>query len=434
MVGAQTVNLSDGSISGILNSGGASGFSNIDALVGDNTADSLVGNSNWTISGENDGTVDGVSFTDFPNLTGTTNSDVFTFQDSGSITGAIDGGGAGGTDSIDFSAVTTSAVTVNLESTSATNLNNFTGIESFTGDGANDTLVGGNVANTWNITGTGDGTVGSVSFTDFANLTGGTDDDTFDFGASGSLSGTIDGGGQSTKDTLGYADVTGPITVNLQTGAASLIYGGAASGFSNIEDLVGSGNSGDTLVGANTAQTWNITGADVGNIGGVMTFASFANLAGGTDDDTFDFGASGSLSGMIDGEAGSDTLDYADFSTSISVTLANDGTGTESHISGGFSNMEKLHRRFGQRHDQRSAPDFRHSDYRRWSTRRDTSGRHPGVRRPRAGRHSHFHDNYGSRLPAGDLCHDRNAQRHKYYGHGNHYWYRWARHNLTEHD
>src|SRR5262249_17362304 len=62
------------------------------------------------------------------------------------------------------------------------------------GEGGNDNLVGPNTTNTWNITSADSGTVGNVTFYGIPNLTGGTANDTFKF-AGGSLSGGLNGGG-----------------------------------------------------------------------------------------------------------------------------------------------------------------------------------------------------------------------------------------------
>jgi hypothetical protein len=62
------------------------------------------------------------------------------------------------------------------------------------GNGRN-TLGGTDQATNWNITGANSGKVGPISFLHIQNLVGGSAADVFKFGASGSLSGTINGGG-----------------------------------------------------------------------------------------------------------------------------------------------------------------------------------------------------------------------------------------------
>ena len=65
------------------------------------------------------------------------------------------------------------------------------------------TLVGPDVASTWNITGANAGTVGNVTFAAVENLTGGTGVDAFVFSAGAKVTGKIDGGGGG--DWLDYA-------------------------------------------------------------------------------------------------------------------------------------------------------------------------------------------------------------------------------------
>ena len=125
------------------------------------------------------------------------------FSNAGSISGNIVGGG--GTDTLDLSAYT-STVTVTLGTTTSTVTSspttpiqgNFSGISSFVANNsvATNTLVGPNVANTWNIgkvieqpdSGTLVATgVGTFTFSKLENLTGGSGNDTFVFYTGGSI-------------------------------------------------------------------------------------------------------------------------------------------------------------------------------------------------------------------------------------------------------
>src|SRR5262249_52602047 len=79
------------------------------------------------------------------------------------------------------------------------------------GNGVNGTLQGPDIANTWQITGGGAGTLdGSVTFSGIRNLSGGAGNDTFALTrasgkAGGTIAGTIDGGtGSNTLDDSGY--------------------------------------------------------------------------------------------------------------------------------------------------------------------------------------------------------------------------------------
>ncbi len=143
-----------------------------------------------------------------------------------------------------------------------------------------DTLVGGAVADTWSIAGPNAGTVGGVSFTGFANLTGGSLADTFAFAKGGRVAGTIDGGGG--VNTLDYSGYTGNVTVNLPLGTASLVGGGVK----NIRDVVGSSGN-DVLVGDGTGNA--LTGGTGRNL--LIAGGGPGTLVGGPGDDILVGGA-----------------------------------------------------------------------------------------------------------------------------------------------
>jgi hypothetical protein len=99
------------------------------------------------------------------------------------------------------------------------------------------------------------------------------------------------------------------------------------------------GQSGtNTLQGPNVATTWNITGANAGNVGKV-SFQGIQNLIGGTSTDTFKFTSAGKVSGLVDGGGGTNTLDYSgDGGVAATVNLAT-ATATKT---GSFANIQKL--------------------------------------------------------------------------------------------
>ena len=329
--GTDSFTLSGGTLSGSIDGG----LTGINTLTGDNVANT------WSISGADTGTVTGVTgtFSNIANLTGGSNNDAFTVGASGSVSGMIDGGAQVGSDTLDYSAVT-AAVTTKIGT-------NFTNIESVTGDGLNDTLVGADAANTWSITGVNAGTVGGVAFNGFSNLTGGTLNDGFTL-SGGSLGGALNGG-------TGTNTLTGDNTANTWTitAADAGTVTGITGGFTNIANLTGgtgtdsftlsggtlSGSINGGLTGANTliadnvANTWSISGADTGTVTGVTgTFSNIANLTGGSNDDAFTVGAGGSVSGMIDGGAqvGSDTLDYSAVTAAVTTKIGTNFTNIES--------------------------------------------------------------------------------------------------------
>ncbi|HEX7046769.1 MAG TPA: filamentous hemagglutinin N-terminal domain-containing protein, partial [Gammaproteobacteria bacterium] len=166
---------------------------------------------------------------------------------------------------------------------------------------ADDTLIGGDVANLWNITGADIGTLNGSDFADFANLAGGSGDDAFTVGSGATLSGTIDGGE------------------------------GAETG-------------GDTLAQTDGANSWTITGVDAGSVTDIGSFANIESVSGGTGVDTFDFDSGAAINaaggagddifnldvavvGALDGGDDNDTFN-AQGGTATSVTGG--GTGTDS--------------------------------------------------------------------------------------------------------
>jgi hypothetical protein len=242
------------------------------------------------------------------------------------------------------------------------------------------TLQGPAIANTWVVTGPNAGTLdGALTFTNVQNLVGGALTDTFLFNNGKSVSGTIDGG--AGINTLDYSHYTAGVTVNLTTGAATGVGGGVThiqnvtgtpandsitgSGTANIlrgnggTDTLSDGGAGnatfilaptqstatvvtgsgvnDTLDGANLANTWTLRGAGAGNVNGIA-FTGITSLVGNSNTDAFIFKPGGSVSGTVDGGAGSNRLDYSNYGSAITVNLlSNAAPGT-----GGFAHIQAL--------------------------------------------------------------------------------------------
>jgi hypothetical protein len=301
----------------------------IDGSGGTTTVIAPNGPNTWQITGPGSGTLDGVvSFSSIQNLKGGTGSDMFQFHAGGSIPGTVDGGG--GKDTLDYSSLA-GPVTVDIGAGTAPDIGGlFSNINNFVGSGSTaDTLTGPDA--NWTISGANAGSVNGLTFSSFENLTGAAGNDTFAFQPGGSVSGNIDGGGGT--NTLDYSALTGPVSVNLQTGTASDI-GGT---FANISNFIGSAGS-DTLTGPNVTTQWNITLPNGGTVNG-STFSSFENLIGGTGNDTFALYTGGSLSGKIDGGGGSNTLDYSNYSGNIIINLA---LNTAAGVAGGVFNISNI--------------------------------------------------------------------------------------------
>jgi hypothetical protein len=154
------------------------------------------------------------------------------------------------------------------------------------GTGANG-LTTNNGNHIFTISGRDSGTYANVSFNRVSSLTGGTGLDIFKFTPTGSLDGSINGGGAPAGegDWLDYSACGAAVTVDLTTDLATAV----AGGISNIQNVIGSsgtdtlfGNArGNILIGG--AATNSITGGSGRSflIGGTGT----STITGGSGDD-----------------------------------------------------------------------------------------------------------------------------------------------------
>ena len=364
-----------------INGGSQSG-----AIVGGAGNDTLSGGSDYIVAALNTGSVTGIGggWSSIENLVGTAGADTFTVNAnlSGSISGlagadiitladgvtvlgGIDAGA--GIDEIDWSAYTTArnVVITNLDVNGAdgteASVVAFADVEIITAPGVADSLTGPNATATWNINTVNDGTLtaggGTLTFTDFSTLSGGSATDTFNlnadvtnsinagagndlfnvntsvtaclFGNAGAdsfnllnsvnIAGGIDGGGGN--DNISAPNVA--TTFNVTGNNAGTITTGATTTFTSIENLTG-GNASDVfnisstlagnIIGGNGTNDYNL------NAGGNV----LGSIIGGIDADVFDFNG-GSVIGTVDGNGGLDTLDYAGASAATTVTLTGFG-------------------------------------------------------------------------------------------------------------
>ena len=344
----------------------------------------------WTINGTNAGNLNGANwkFTGVQNLVGGANDDQYEFAGSGSVSGSVNGAGAvsAAGNTLDFSSAAAATVSVNLATSTATGIGTtFAGIQTVTGQlspSTPDTLTGANVASAWAITAANSGTINGLNFANFFGKSDGRKlggQIRFTVGTSGSLSGTVNGGGASNilvgpnltstfnitaknagnltsstgvlnftsiqnltggaaasvfdfssgatiagnlsggtgGGTLNYAGYTTAVTVNLETNKVTGVTGLAT----NLAGAIG-GAGVSTLTGASTANTWNINGANSGAVN-TFSFSGFGNLIGGTLSDTFTMGNAGSLAGTLTGTAGSiSTLVGSSLASTFTITTA----------------------------------------------------------------------------------------------------------------
>jgi hypothetical protein len=148
------------------------------------------------------------------------------------------------------------------------------------GSGTN-TLTGPAAGGTWNITGLNSETLAGVSFNGFQDLVGGPGMDSFQLSTTGKVTAINGGGGSDWLDYTAFP-ASKPVTVNLATGSATNVGGGAAGAVSNVQNVWGGS-------GKNT-----LTGNAQGNV-----------LVGGAGSDTLTGGSGRSI---LVGGAGNDTL------------------------------------------------------------------------------------------------------------------------------
>jgi filamentous hemagglutinin family protein len=333
----------------------ATGYNVINGPPGqDNALSGINETSTWHITGNDQGTLSNttystLTFTNFPNITGGNLDDTFCIDGAFRLTGStgIDGGGA---------------TTKN-------------------------TLVGPDLATTWEVTANDSGTIngggGTTKFTAIGMIQGGSQNDTFTFrGAYQMTEGIVGGGGTNT--------LTGPNTSNTwqiisSSGGTLTPDQGGDTAYQNIQILVGgSGNDSfvispnvtaptidsgggtntltysgswaapvtvdlkttsqfqvingpvslaNILIGNNLVNTWRITGNDEGSLENAdypapntFSFTHFGQINGGTTDDTFLFTGEYQISGIIDGGSGTNTLTGPSATNTWTITGNNQGT------------------------------------------------------------------------------------------------------------
>ncbi|NGX52159.1 MAG: Heme/hemopexin-binding protein [Candidatus Anoxychlamydiales bacterium] len=144
------------------------------------------------------------------------------------------------------------------------------------GGKANNTLIAPDGINVYEITSLNSGILNrDISFAQIQNLKGSIYlDDTFVFSRNGKLNGKIDGGGGK-----------------------------------------------NTIIGPNVDNIWTLTSSDTGYINGISNFQNIQNLVGGEKSDTFTFLTGASVSGIIDGKAGNNVIDYCSCMNDLTLDL-----------------------------------------------------------------------------------------------------------------
>ncbi|MDD2540354.1 MAG: filamentous hemagglutinin N-terminal domain-containing protein, partial [Desulfuromonadaceae bacterium] len=318
----------------------------------------------WTLSGNDQGSVAGLTFTNAGNLADA-GTGAFNMGTDGSLTGNLSGV-TGGT--LNYSTYTT-PVTLDLAGNNTTGIGgSWSGITTVTGNAATSntvtgssktyTLTGVNAGNssgvswssfgtiadsgtgmlstagtqTYNLTGLNTGTVTTLlpgGFTGIGTLSS-TGAATFFMGTDGSVTGNLDGG---TGGVINYGSYTTPITLDL-AGTGTTGIGGS---WSHIATVTGTSSIGDTIRGLGKTYTLDSSIADKGSSSGV-TWSAFENITD-TGAGIFKFGAAGSVTGNITAAGG--RLDYTGHTTAAHVTLSGN-SGMTTGIGGTWSGIASV--------------------------------------------------------------------------------------------
>jgi PKD domain len=298
-------------------------------FVGIGSGNSVVGpdlvSNSWTITGENIGRLDDnlLSFSGVQSLVGGIGSDNFQIWPDGQLDGSLIGGANG---TLDYSQQG-GPIQLDIGSGSAPGvIGSVSGISNIIGTGnPNDVLMGPNA--TWDIGGLDSGSVDGVTFSAFANIEAGTGTNDFAFLPTGYVS-SIKGGGGS--DTLDYSQYGAPATVNLQVDMTT-----TTGTFSGMTNFIGASNYLNEFVGPDA--TWTITGLNSGTVDGT-TYSDFQYIFGGAGDNQFIMLFGGGISGSIEGGAGTNTLDYSEYPSSVFINLQTDTAPSLAN----FSNIQNL--------------------------------------------------------------------------------------------
>ncbi|MEA5413652.1 beta strand repeat-containing protein [Synechococcus sp. BA-132 BA5] len=279
---------------GTTTTGGATGFSGtisgFETVVGSGSSDTLIASAadnTLNLTGDNQGTVDELSFSSFESVDLAGDDDTAQFTSGDSLSGTLAGGD--GIDTLDYSAYGT-AVVVNLATGTATATGGISGFETVLGSSGNDTITAS--------------TSGDV------NLLGNGGNDTFNLTVAGLTSGDTIGGGDGSDrivftnagtindaqftnvSSVESVTLTGVTTINLgseaneagiatvTTGTGATTVNSSLAGYDLTIDAasLGDGNS-LTLTGSASSNDFTVTGLN----GSVLASGTSGNLTINTD-------------------------------------------------------------------------------------------------------------------------------------------------------
>ena len=307
----------------------------------DNTLVSISRGNSWIVEANGTSklyaagnTVASVNFTNISNLTGGAGfADLFDIANVSVVTGLIDGG-AGINNTLDLTKISNGVgvkVGVGKSTSADVKIANITEVKANTAN--RNTLIADDIAgNIFTITGENLGTLGTMSFNGFANLTGRQYADTFIFkGKNAKISGVIDGGTYAGTDGASYIDIL-DLSLFEDVGNVAMFNGSSpktgAVNIANVESVEGNDSFDNTFFANDRVNTWSIDGTNSGSISNdsissPIEFTNFSILSGGQKDDLFTFSQAGKLDGYIDGGAHDveDIVDLSNLTDIVEISL-----------------------------------------------------------------------------------------------------------------
>lgn len=196
------------------------------------------------------------------------------------------------------------------------------GSVSIQGGNGIDRLTGNDLGNQFTVTSANAGTLNNLcTFTSIEILNGGNGADDFRMLSGGSIAGQVQGG--AGVDRLVYATRATAASINLNNNSAT-----STGGWQGIEAFVGSNSASDILIGRNATNTWQVDGLNHGLVNGSeFSFEGVENLTGGSQNDTFSFlGSNARVTGTLQGNGGSDSLNFSAHSEPVQINLASSST------------------------------------------------------------------------------------------------------------
>jgi hypothetical protein len=176
--------------------------------------------------------------------------------------------------------------------------------------------------------------VNSISFIGIENLSGGSKADTFILTSSEMPSGLLTGGlGSDTlvgADTVNAFDITGAdsgIVNGLFFFSIENLFGGSMDDifvftvFGSLGVAIMGGLGMDRVRGANKKNTWRITGVGRATLNS-QSLSDVERLEGGSEEDEFVFKDGADFAGAIDGGVGINSLDYSAYTADVTVDLS----------------------------------------------------------------------------------------------------------------